>query len=73
MLAPLSNYWAGAPLFLRLCHMTLKMGFYRLQNKHYFNKKSIVDMDVVNDATCTHQSVITRVVKRLSFMLFNEL
>ena len=27
------------------------MGFYRLQNDHYFNKKCIADTDVVNDVT----------------------
>ena len=31
------------------------MGFYRLQNDHYFNKKRIVDTDVVNDVTSTRQ------------------
>ena len=44
------------------------MSFYRLHNDHYFNKKRIVDMDVVNDVvndvTSTRQSVITRVVIR---------
>ena len=30
------------------------MGFYCLQNEHYFNKKKqIVDMDVVNGVTLT--------------------
>ena len=38
------------------------MWFYRFQTEHYFNKKTIVDMDVVNDVTSTRQSVITRVV-----------
>ena len=38
------------------------MGFYRLQNEHYFNEERIVDTDVVNDFTCSRQSVITRVV-----------
>ena len=37
------------------------MGFYRLQNDHYFYKKRIVDTDVVNYVTSTRQSVITRV------------
>ena len=40
------------------------MGFYRLQNDYYFNRKRIVDMDIVNDVTSTRQSVITRVVIR---------
>ena len=40
------------------------MGFYRLQNQHYFIRKSIVDTDVVNDVTRSRQSVITRVVMR---------
>ena len=33
-------------------------------NDHYFNKRRIVDTDVVNDVTFTHQMVITRVVIR---------
>ena len=40
------------------------MGFYRVQNDHYFNKKRIVDMDVVNDVTSTRQNVSTRMVIR---------
>ena len=40
------------------------MGFYRLLNDHYFNKKLTVDTDVVNDVTSTCHSVITRVVIR---------
>ena len=38
------------------------MGFYRLQNEHYFNKKTHFGTDVVNDFTCMRQSVITREV-----------
>ena len=45
------------------------MGFYRLQNDYYFNRKRIVDMDVVNDVTSMRQSVITRVVIRF----FNDI
>ena len=30
-----------------------RYGFYRPQNDHYFNKKRIVDTDVVNDVTST--------------------
>ena len=41
-----------------------KIGFYRRQNGQYFKKKTIVDMDVVNDVTSTRQSVITRVIIR---------
>ena len=41
------------------------MGFFRLQNDNYFEKKRIVDSGVVNDVTSTRQSVITRVVIRL--------
>ena len=40
------------------------MEFYRLQKYYYFNRKIIVDTDVVNDVTSTRQSVITRVVMR---------
>ena len=42
--------------------MTLKTGFYRLQNGQYFKEKIIVDTNDVNDVTSTRQSVITRVV-----------
>ena len=31
--------------------LTIKLGFYRLQNDHYFKTKRIVDTDVVNDVT----------------------
>ena len=34
------------------------MGFYRLQNYQYFNKKRIVDTDVVNDVTSTRQVLL---------------
>ena len=38
------------------------MGVYRLQTEYCFNKKKrIVDTDIVNDATCSRKSVITRV------------
>ena len=40
------------------------MRFHRVQNEHYFNKKRIVDTDVVIDITSTRQGVITRVVIR---------
>ena len=42
--------------------MTLKTGFYRLQNGQYVKEKTHFDTDVVNDITSTRQSVITRVV-----------
>ena len=45
--------------------MTLNMGFYRLQNENYFNKKRIIDMNVVDEVTCTRQSVTTRMVIRI--------
>ena len=38
------------------------MGFYHLQNNNVFNKKRIVDKDVVNDVTSMRQNVTTRVV-----------
>ena len=41
-----------------------KIGFYRLQTEHYFNKKRIVDTDVVNDLSCLSPSVITHVIIR---------
>ena len=43
-----------------------ELGFYRVQNEHYFNTKthSWHDKYVVNDVTCTRHSVITRVVIR---------
>ena len=34
------------------------MRFYRLQNEHFFNKEHIIDTSVVNDITCTRQSLI---------------
>ena len=46
---------------------SFQMGFYRLQNDHYFKKKRTVDMNVVNDVTSTRQSLITRVVIRFSW------
>ena len=42
------------------------MGFCRFQNEHYFNKKCIIDMDIINDVRCMRQSVITHVVVRIS-------
>ena len=34
--------------------MTLKVGFYRLQNEHFFKARNrILDTDVVNDVMCT--------------------
>ena len=38
------------------------MAFHCLQNEHYFNEKTHCGTDVVNDLTCTRQSIITRVV-----------
>ena len=40
------------------------MGFYCYQNEHYFIRKRIVDMDVVNDVAFMRKSVFTRVVIR---------
>ena len=33
------------------------MGFYHLQTEHYFNKKCIVETDIVNDVMHMHQMV----------------
>ena len=46
------------------------MGFYCVQNEHYFNKKRIVDTDVVNDVTYTLY-VITRVGIRFYDMMLS--
>ena len=39
--------------------MTHLMAFYRFQIEHHFNKILIVDSDVLNDATSSHQGVFT--------------
>ena len=56
-----TSIWRGSLIsYDSVYHMTRLIGFRRLQNEDYFN----VDMDVVNDVTCTRQSVITRVIIR---------
>ena len=40
-------------------NMTLKMGILAFRTKLISVRKRVVDKDVVNDATYTHQSVIT--------------
>ena len=47
-----------------LSYDPLKCNFTAFKNEHYFNEERIVDTDVVNDVTCTRQSVITRMVIR---------
>ena len=55
-----------------LSYDPIKWDFDSLQNDHYFNKKRIVDTDIVNDVTSTHQSVIRRVVIRSIYLsVFN--
>ena len=36
------------------------MGFYCLHNEHYFNKKCVVNTNVVNDVTCSRQCIYRR-------------
>ena len=44
--------------------MTFKMGFIAFKMNIISLRKRIVDIEVVNDVTCTRQSVIVRVVIR---------
>ena len=47
-----------------LSYDPLKLDFIALKMSFISIRKCIVDTDVVNDVTCTRQSVITRVVIR---------
>ena len=37
------------------------MEFYHFQNEYYFNKKCIIDMDIVNDVRCSDKNTIMHV------------
>ena len=64
-LASLINFiWNDHECNILFIIWPFKMGFYRLQNDYKFNKKRIVETDIVNDVMSMRQSVITRVVIR---------
>ena len=52
---------------VRFSYEPSNMGFYRLKMNIISTRKRIVDMDIVNDVTCTRQSVITRMVIRFLY------
>ena len=64
--APLASFinfvWNDNECKILFIIWPFKKWFYRLQNNNISKRIHIADTDVVNNVTCSHQSVITRVV-----------
>ena len=66
--------YADQKTYIRFClsYVPLKRDSFALKMNIVLIKEHIVDMDVVNDVTCTRLSVITRVVMTYDTTLFTE-